>query len=564
MVSSDYRAEFNRWMSQPSVDEDTIIELSTILMNEKEKKSRFSGMMKFGTSGLRGLMRAGLNGMNVYTVRHATQGLASYILRFADGAERGVAIAFDSRNNSELYAIESACVLAANGIKVNIFSSLRPTPELSFAVRELNAIAGINITASHNPKEYNGYKVYWEDGAQLSLEAAEAVSDAIAACDIFEDVRNMDFRRGVSEGLINIIDDSFDERYVSNVLAQSFITDETREAAGNLKVVYTPFHGAGYRLVPEVLRRIGITDIVPVVEQMVPDGDFPTVKSPNPENTEGFALAMKYAADNDADIVIGTDPDSDRCGAVIRCGDEYRVLSGNQMGCLMLNYIIESRKAKGNLPSNAAAVKSIVSTKLANRICEANGVTMVEVLTGFKFIGEKIKEWESSGEYEFIFGFEESIGFLAGTYARDKDAVVAAMLMAEVAAFYKSKGMSVYDGLLEIYEKYGFYNETVKSYEFTGFDAQERMKGIMSGLRAEPPCSLGPAVTGVTDYLTDDTGLPSSDVLSYSLEGGSVAIIRPSGTEPKVKLYVMTKASSIAEGEEIKQRIVGVADELLK
>lgn len=564
MGSYDYSAEFNRWMSQPSVDEETIIELSSIIMNEAEKESRFSGMMKFGTSGLRGLMRAGLNGMNVYTVRYATQGLAGYILKFPDGAERGVAIAFDSRNNSELFAIEAACVLAANGIKVSIFSSLRPTPELSFAVRELNAIAGINITASHNPKEYNGYKVYWEDGAQLSLEAAEAVSDEIAACDIFEDVRIIDFRRGVSEGLISIIDDSFDERYISSVLAQSLMTDETREAAEELKVVYTPFHGAGFRLVPEVLRRIGITDIVPVEEQMAPDGDFPTVKSPNPENTEGFALAMEYAARSEADIVIGTDPDSDRCGAVIRCGDEYRVLTGNQMGCLMLDYIIESRRAKGTLASNAAVVKSIVSTKLANRICEANGVAMFEVLTGFKFIGEKIKEWESSREYEFIFGFEESIGFLAGTYARDKDAVVAAMLMAEVAAFYKSRGMSVYEGLLAIYEKYGFYNETVKSYEFTGFDAQDRMKSIMEGLRSAPPCALGPAVTGVTDYLKDDTGLPASDVLSYSLEGGSVAIIRPSGTEPKVKLYVMTKASSLEEGEVIKQKIIEAADDLLR
>lgn len=560
MISRDYQSEYARWIASSVIDEDTLIELSGLFNNEAEKESRFSKAMSFGTSGLRGLMRAGLNGMNVYTVRYATQGLANYIKRFDGGLEKGVVIAFDSRNNSQMFAIETACVLAGNGIKVSIFDDLRPTPELSFSVRELGAIAGINITASHNPKEYNGYKVYWEDGAQLSLEAAESVSSEIDAVDIFEDVIRMDFIEGRRKGFINIVGEQLDEAYMLKVLEQSHMTDEMKSTAENLKIVYTPFHGAGARFVPEVLNRVGFKNIIPVNEQMTADGSFPTVKSPNPENTEGFALALEYARREDADIVIGTDPDSDRCGAVVKCGDEYIVLTGNQMGVLMLDYVIKSRKAEGRLPANAASIKSIVSTKMANKVCESNGVHIAEVLTGFRFIGEKIKEWELSGEYEFIFGFEESIGFLSGTYARDKDAVVASMLMAEIAARFKSQGKSVNEGLMELYEEYGYYSEIVKSYEFGGFDAQDRMQACMLELRNNPPTELGLSVKNIVDYMVDNTGLPKSNVLSFNLEGGSVAVVRPSGTEPKIKLYVMTKADSIEAGDAIKQKIVGVVD----
>lgn len=563
MMNQDYKVEYEKWMGSTVIDEDTLIELSGLFRSEDEKKDRFGSMLSFGTSGLRGIMRAGLNGMNVYTVRHATQALANYIKRFEGGRDRGVAIAFDSRNNSELFAVETACVLAANGIKVNIFETLRPTPELSFAVREMGAIAGVNITASHNPKEYNGYKVYWEDGAQLSLEAADAVASEMASTDIFDGVIFMSLQEGIGKGFINIVGEDFDEKYIAKVLEQSHMTDEMRSAASELKLVYTPFHGAGTRIVPEVLGRIGIKNIIPVAEQMQPDGNFPTVKSPNPENTEGFKLALDYARANDADIIIGTDPDSDRCGCAVRCDGDYRILTGNQTGVLMLDYIISSRRAEGKLPVNAAVVKSIVSTKMANAICEANGVAIFEVLTGFKFIGEKIKEWEANGEHEFIFGFEESIGFLSGTYARDKDAVVAAMLMAEVSAYYKSKGMSVYEGLLDLYERYGYFNAKVKSFEFTGMGAKERMKSIMENLRKERPGKLGLTVESCIDYLSDDTGLPSSDVLSFILEGGNVAIVRPSGTEPKVKLYVMTRADSLEAAEELTGVILDGAEKVL-
>lgn len=564
MTGVDYQKEYDRWVSSSKIDEETLIELSGLFRNEAEKESRFKGYMTFGTSGLRGLMRAGLNGMNVYTVRYATQGLANYIKHFEGGSERGVVIAFDSRNNSQLFAIETACVLAANGIKVFIFDDLRPTPELSFSVRELGAIAGVNVTASHNPKEYNGYKVYWEDGAQLSLEAADAVSNEIAKIDIFDDVIRLDFVEGRRKGIINIVGQELDEKYMQKVIAESHMTDDMRPYAKKLKIVYTPFHGAGAKLVPEVLDRVGFKNIVPVEEQMTADGNFPTVKSPNPENTEGFAMALEYARRENADIVIGTDPDSDRCGAVVSCNGDYKVLTGNQMGVLMLDYIIKSRIAEGRLATNSAVIKSIVSTKMANRVCEANGVNITEVLTGFRFIGEKMKEWEQSGEHEFIFGFEESIGFLSGTYARDKDAVVASMLMAEVAANFKLHGKCVYEGLMELYEEYGYYSETVKSYEFKGFDAQDRMKLCMQDLRDNTPAELGLAVEGCIDYLVDETGLSKSNVLSFNLEGGSVAIIRPSGTEPKIKTYVMTKADSIEEGNSIKEKIIDSVDAILQ
>ncbi|MBQ0017679.1 MAG: phospho-sugar mutase [Clostridiales bacterium] len=553
-----YAEEYEYWLNSEIVDEVTKDELRTIAGNDAEIESRFGGMMSFGTAGLRGTMKAGTMNMNVYTVRLATQGMANLIK--SEGGDlqgdhhegNGVAIAHDSRLNSRLFAVEAACVLAANGIRSYLFDELRPTPELSFAVRETGAIAGINITASHNPKEYNGYKAYWADGAQLAPEHADVVAAEFRKIDIFNDVRTMNYDEALESGLIEIIGSEIDEKYMACVLEQSVGRKYIEAAAADISIVYTPFHGAGYKLVPEILRRIGIDDIITVDEQMIPDGNFPTVKSPNPENTEGFALALEYAKKNKAEFIIGTDPDSDRCGAVVKLDekrfgeDNYMVLSGNQMACLMMDYLFTVRKEQGTLPENAAACKSIVSTVMANRICEMNGVKLFEVLTGFKFIGEKIKEFEESGDYSFVFGFEESIGFLAGTYARDKDAVVATMLMAELGCYYKSKGMTVYDGLQEIYKKYGYYKEHTQSIIFEGFDAQGKMADVMVRLRANPPQAIGEGMNVIRtiDYLDDIPGFTKSNVLFYELAEGCALAVRPSGTEPKVKAYVMAQGSS--------------------
>ena len=563
---ADSLKEYERWLASDCVDEATKAELKALAGNEAEIENRFQSMLNFGTAGLRGFMRAGLNAMNVYTVRYATQGMANLILSSDKSEGEGVVIAYDSRNNSELFAKEASKVLAANGIHAYLFDGLRPTPELSFAVRETGSIAGINITASHNPKEYNGYKAYWADGAQLAPEHAAVVQAEFAKVDIFDDVKLTDFDEAVSAGLIEIVGEALDEKYLSNVQAQSVGAKFIEAVADTYKIVYTPFHGAGYKLVPEVLRRNGFKNIIFVEEQMIIDGNFPTVKSPNPENKEGFKLALEYAKKNDAELVIGTDPDSDRCGAAVRMSDndEYMILSGNQMGCLMLDYLITVKREQGTLPENAAAVKSIVSTVMANKICEMNGVTMAEVLTGFKFIGEKIKEYEQTGEHSFIFGFEESIGFLAGTYARDKDAVVAAMLMAEMGCYYKSKGMTVYEGLQNLYKKYGFYAENTTSTVFEGFDAQEKMAAVMTKLRANKPSVVGLKVTAVRDYLDDIPGFTKSNVLFFELEDGCAVVVRPSGTEPKVKSYVMAQGSTAKEADERLELIKNAISEVLK
>ena len=548
-----YMEEYNYWLASDVVDSKTKEELQSIAGNEAEIEGRFKAMLTFGTAGLRGTMKAGIANMNVYTVRYATQGLANLII--AQGGQiggdspegNGVAIAFDSRNNSGLFAKEAASVLAANGIKSYLFDALRPTPELSFAVRETGSIAGINITASHNPKEYNGYKAYWADGAQLGPEHADVVSAEIAKIDIFKDVRTMDFDKALEEGLVEMLGAEMDEIYLKNVMATSITRKYIDQVAKEMKIVFTPFHGAGYKLVPEILRRQGYGAIIPVEEQMVPDGNFPTVKSPNPENTEGFALAIEYAKKNGAELVIGVDPDSDRCGAVVKSGDDYKVLSGNQIACLMLDYIITARREEGTMPENPFACKSIVSTVMANKICEMNDVRMFEVLTGFKFIGEKIKQYHETGEYSFIFGFEESIGFLGGTYARDKDAVFAAMMMAEVGCYYKAKGMSVYEGLQELYKKYGYYIEKTDSTVFGGYDAKERMDAVMAGIRADQPSDIGLAIKGIKDYQAGVPGFTRSNVLFYDLDDGCAVAIRPSGTEPKIKTYVMAQGSSSEE-----------------
>ena len=558
----NYKDEYLKWMNSPVVDEDTKAELKAIENDENQLKLRFSGMMSFGTAGLREVMRAGLNGMNIYTVRYATQGLADLINSCGEDVGSGVTISYDSRHNSCEYARQSAAVLAANGIHVNIFDELRPTPELSFALRYTGSIAGINITASHNTKEYNGYKVYWSDGAQLPPEHAAQVSASMERNDIFDDVKTMDFEEGVEKGLITLIGSEIDEKYLEKVMEQSVGSRYVEQAAGDFTIIYTPFHGTGYKLVPEVLKRLGMKHVLTVPEQMVIDGDFPTVKSPNPEYIEGFAKAIEMARENDVDLIIGTDPDGDRCGVVVRNGDDYETLTGNQIGVLLLDYLITARREQGTLAPNSAAVKSIVSTTMANAICEANGIKLFETLTGFKYIGEKIKEFLETGQYTFLFGFEESNGYLAGTYARDKDAVVASMLIAEMGCMYRTKGISLYQGIQALYEKYGFFKEGVTSVSFSGLEAKAKMNSIMEGLRNDPPEMLGLKVERIRDYSTGkilnvkdgstgETGLPESNVLFYDLEGGCSLIIRPSGTEPKIKLYVMTRGQSEKEAQEL-------------
>ena len=568
-MKRNYREEYEYWLSSRVVDEKTKEELRAIEGDEKEIEGRFKAMLTFGTAGLRGIMGAGIGMMNVYTVRYATQGLANLII--ANGGQlggkskegNGVAIAHDSRNNSRLFAEEAAAVLAANNIKVYIFDDMRPTPELSFAVRETGSIAGINITASHNPKEYNGYKAYWADGAQLGPEHANIVSAEIAKVDIFKDVRTMDYNEAVAEGLVEILGDPMDETYINRVMETSITRKYIDQVAKDMKIVFTPFHGAGYKLVPEILRRQGYGAIIPVEEQMIPDGNFPTVKSPNPENTEGFALAIEYAKKNDAELVIGVDPDSDRCGAVVKAKDGYKILSGKQEACLMLDYIFTVRKELGTMPEKPFVCKSIVSTVMADKIAADNGVKMYDVLTGFKFIGEKIKDLEENGDEHFLFGFEESIGFLGGSYARDKDAVYAAMMMAEMACYYKAQGMSVYDGLMALYEKYGYFVENTESTVFGGFDSNERREAVMARIRKNAPEEIGLKVESVTDYLGDVPGFTKSNVLFYNLADGCAVAVRPSGTEPKIKTYVMAQGATAEKAEENRKAVREAIDALL-
>lgn len=550
--------EYLKWLESGYVDADSKAELEAIKGNEDEIKSRFISMLEFGTGGLRGILGVGLNRMNIYTVRYATQGLANLIIKQGGNAkERGVSVAHDSRIMSPEFAIEVACVLAANGIKAFVFDELRPTPELSFSVRELGCIAGVNVTASHNPKQYNGYKVYWEDGAQIALEQAEIVYDEIMKSDVFADVKTMPIDEAVAKGLVTYIGKEIDEKFLGNALAQVLNPDEVKKAADSLKIVYTPFHGAGYRLVPEVLKRLGIKNVFTVKEQMVLDGNFPTVKSPNPEEKEGFTLAIEIAKKEGIDLIFGTDPDADRVGLVVKNSDgEYIVFNGNQIGAVLLDYVIKARIENNKMPKNACVVKTIVTSEIAKAICKKNNVSIVDVLTGFKFIGEKIKEWETSKEYEFIFGYEESYGYLVGTYARDKDAVVSSMLIAEAAAYYHNRGMTLYDALIAIYEKYGNYLEKTISITMEGLDGIEKTKNMMKKLRTDIHKELaGIKVVHFRDYLSGEitnlttkvkssTLLPKSDVVYYELEDKSAIVVRPSGTEPKVKIYFLISGES--------------------
>lgn len=555
-----YQDTYLAWLASPALTGEEKAELNAIAADEKEKESRFYGPLEFGTAGLRGIMGTGLNRMNLHVVRHATQAFAEIIL--AEGPEaaaRGVAVCYDCRHHSEEFARESACVMAANGIPARLFESLRPTPELSFAIREYGCIAGINVTASHNPKEYNGYKVYWEDGAQLPPHHAAAIADRMEAIDVFTSIRTMDYADAVAQGKITLMGAETDEAFLSHVMAQVNDRAAVERVADTFKMVYTPFHGTGYRLIPEALRRLGMKHVLCVAEQMVIDGDFPTVVSPNPENPEGFALAVALARENGADFILGSDPDADRVGIMVRDRKgEYVTISGNQTGVLLLDYLIGAKRRAGTLPENAVALKTIVTTEMARKVAETNGVTCYDTFTGFKFMAEKKNELESTGAGKVIFSYEESYGYMAGDYVRDKDAVTASLLLTEMAAWYADQGLTLYDALQALYEKYGYYRERTLNLVMPGLDGLAKMKQLMSGLRTQPPAEIaGVKVLTRKDYAdgtqTDAaTGavtqmeLSGSNVLRYELADGTTILVRPSGTEPKVKVYVLAKGDSEA------------------
>lgn len=559
----NFKEEYQRWLDSPALSEQEWAELNAIAEDETEIENRFYAPLEFGTAGLRGTMKLGLHNMNVHIIRHATQAFADVIN--ADGpeaAKKGIAIAHDCRLNSKVFAREAACVMAANGIHVRLFEDLRPTPELSFAVIHYGTAAGLNITASHNPKEYNGYKVYWSDGAQLPPQKAEAIAKRMDEIDVFTGFKTCDYDQAVSAGNIEILGQETDELFLEKVLNQAIDKESVRAAADNLKIVYTPFHGCGYKLVPEALRRLGIKHIYPVEEQMVIDGNFPTVESPNPENPEGFYLAVDLARKVGSDLIIGTDPDSDRIGTMVRRGDDYVTITGNQMGVLLLDYIINAKKSTGTMPENPGALSSIVSTSMARTVCEANGVHFEDTFTGFKFMAERVAQWESEHSHSYIFAFEESYGYMMGDYVRDKDAVTAAMMVAEMAAHYSLKGMTLLDALNALYEKYGWFSEKTLNLVMPGLDGLQKMKAIMGDLRNNPPEDIsGEKVIRQRDYQdgsifvfglgkVDKTPIVGSNVLYFELADGSSFIVRPSGTEPKIKIYLLVRGSSKADCEE--------------
>ena len=554
---SNYKEEYQRWLDSPTLTEREWEELNAISEDEKEIENRFYAPLEFGTAGLRGTMKIGLHNMNVHVIRHATQAFADVIR--AEGPEamkKGIAIAHDCRLNSREFAEEAACVMAANGIFVRIFDALRPTPELSFAVIHYGMAAGLNITASHNPKEYNGYKVYWSDGAQLPPQKAEAIARRMAEtnANIFTCYKTCDFEEAVKSGKISVMGEETDEAFLACVLGQAIDRETVKEVADDFKIVYTPFHGCGYRMVPEALRRLGIKHIYPVEEQMVLDGSFPTVVSPNPENPEGFYLAVELAKKVGSDLIIGTDPDSDRVGTMARNAQgDYVTITGNQMGVLLLDYIIQARKKTGTLPANAGAVASIVTTGMARVVCETNDVHFEDTFTGFKFMAERVGEWEAAGTWKYIFAYEESYGYMCGDYVRDKDAVTASMLIAEMAAFYYKQGMTLLDAMDALYEKYGWFQEETLNLVMPGLDGLEKMRTIMTNLRDRLPEKIaGEPVVRTRDYQdgsvyvaglgkVDHTPMKGSNVLYFELADGCTFIIRPSGTEPKIKIYILAR-----------------------
>lgn len=552
-----YQDSYKRWLASDRLTGDERAELAALEGNDEEIRARFSSYLSFGTAGLRGTMKTGMNAMNTHTVAYATQGLAALILK-ENRAKDGVAIAYDCRNNSALFAKTAASVLAGNGIQVYLFDALRPTPELSFAVRDLHCVAGINITASHNPKQYNGYKAYWEDGAQLSPEQAEVVSSSMASLDIFNHVKTADVDAAARDGRVVMLGAKMDEKYLAAVEAQQVYPGAVTKVADDLKIVYSPLHGTGYKLVPEIMHRIGLSHLYTVPEQMVIDGNFPTVAKPNPEYADAFKLGIEVANKVGSDLIIATDPDADRVGVMSRTKDgSFRTVTGNQMGALLLDYIITAHEERGDMPFHPYAVKTIVSTELVARICAEHSVKMYNVLTGFKFIGGVIEKHEADRSGSFLLGFEESYGYLAGTYARDKDAVVASMLICEMTAYYKAKNMTLSDALEKLYERYGYFYETNQEIYMEGLDGVAKMAALMNHLRENPPKAFGnDAISLVGDYQkmtittkegVKPTGMPKSNVLYYGLENGDVIVIRPSGTEPKIKFYYLLRGKNHTE-----------------
>ena len=570
----NYREIYESWLKNDYSDEETKKELRAISEDEKEIEDRFYKELEFGTGGLRGVIGAGTNRMNIYTVRKATQGLANYIIA-CQGQEKGVAIAYDSRRMSPEFAKEAALCLNANGIKAYVFPSLRPTPELSFAVRELKCIAGIVITASHNPREYNGYKVYWEDGAQITPPHDKNILAEVAKVKGYEEVYTMTMEEAVAGGMYHVISEELDEKYMEEMKKQSIHPEMIRELSKDIKIVYTPLHGTGNLPVRKVLENLGFENVYVVKEQELPDGNFPTVAYPNPEDPKAFELALKLAKEKDADIVLATDPDADRLG--VYCKNEktgeYVSFTGNMSGMLIAEYILRERQAKGQLPENGALVKTIVTTNMAKAIAEEYKVKLIEVLTGFKFIGEQIRLFEENHTYEYVFGLEESYGCLAGTYARDKDACVAVMMLCEVAAYCKKQGKTLWDEMVAMYEKYGYYKEGLSTITLKGIDGATQIQKIMNQLRENPPKNFGRfQVKAVRDYGKDErmdmvtgektkTNLPSSNVLYYELDQNAWCCARPSGTEPKIKFYMGVKGNSLENAEELLKELT---EELMK
>ena len=567
----EYREIYEQWLANPYFDEAIKEELKGISEDENEIKERFYMDLEFGTAGLRGIIGAGTNRMNIYVVRRATQGLANYIAK-VDKKAQGVAIAYDSRHMSPEFAEEAALCLAANGIKAYIFESLRPTPELSFAVRHLGCVAGINVTASHNPPEYNGYKVYWEDGAQITPPHDSGIMGEVKSISDWNTVKTMDKAEAEKADLFQVIGKEVDDAYMAELKKQVIHMDAIEKEGKNLKIVYTPLHGTGNIPARRILKELGFENVYVVKEQELPDGDFPTVSYPNPEAAEAFELGLKLAKEVDADLVLATDPDADRLGVRVKDKNgEYHDLTGNMSGCLLANYELSQRKAvNGSLPEDGALIKTIVTTNLADAIAKGYGVNLIEVLTGFKFIGQQILGFENSGKGSYLFGFEESYGCLIGTYARDKDAIVATMALCEAAAYYKTQGKTLWDAMIEMYEQFGYYKDAIQSVTMKGIEGLQKIQEIMNSLRQNPPAEFaGHKVTAVRDYKADTitdvatgavkpTGLPNSNVLYYELTDDAWVCVRPSGTEPKVKFYYGVKGTSLADADE-KSDIMGKA-----
>lgn len=564
----DYRSVYEEWLSNPYFDEKTKAELLAIKNNENEIKERFYMDLEFGTAGLRGIIGAGINRMNIYVVRKTTQGLANYIKKLG-GEKKGVAIAYDSRRMSPEFADEAARCLAANGIKAYIFESLRPTPELSFAVRELGCIAGINVTASHNPPEYNGYKVYWEDGAQITPPHDSGIMSEVKAVTDYATVLTMDREKAVSEGNYVVIGKAIDDKYIAELKKQVKHEDCIKAVGDDIKIVYTPLHGTGNIPARRILKEIGFNHVYVVPEQELPDGEFPTVSYPNPESAEAFVLGLKLAKEIDADLVLATDPDADRLGVYVKDKNgEYHSLTGNMSGCLLGEYTISQIQARdGKLPKDGALIKTIVTTNMADAIAKYYGIRLIECLTGFKYIGQQILGFEKSGKGTYLFGFEESYGCLIGTHARDKDAIVATMALADAAAYYKTQGKTLWDAMIDMYEKYGYYKDDVKSVGLSGIEGLAKIQEIMSKLRENPPKSIADyEVLSFRDYKKDEitdlktgekkpTGLPNSNVLYFDMNDDAWLCVRPSGTEPKIKFYYGIKGTSLEDADKKSARL---------